>query len=130
MLNTIVANMRTETLKQSQSLANDFQSRQEELQTPIRNCKKRPASPPTRTRKSNARIAKSNKPVRPPRKRRIASLDFEIKSEFPVNMSHELVDPLNSLPSSDQLPRTLGNSRPNKPSLLRLFYSAGTDLPR
>ena len=97
--NTIEANTRTEDLlKQSQSLASELQSRQEELQKTNQNCRKRRACLPSKTRKSSARIAKSSRPARRWKKRREQlALTSKYKSEFLANMSHELRTPLNSL---------------------------------
>ena len=99
--------MRTEDLlKQSQSLAEELQSQQEELQqTNAGAARRRPSCWPSRTPRSNARTSEVEQARQAlEEKAEQLALTSKYKSEFLANMSHELRTPLNSLLIlSDQL---------------------------
>ena len=108
MLNTIEANTLTEDLlKQSQSLAGELQSQQEELRQTNQQLEEKA----TLLVEQNAEVERKNEEVEQARlaleeKAEQLALTSKYKSEFLANMSHELRTPLNSLLIlSDQLSR-------------------------
>ena len=98
-LNTIQANGRTEALlEQSQSLATELQSRQEELQQTNAALEEKA----TLLAQQNAEVERKNDEVEQARqaleeKATQLALTSKYKSEFLANMSHELRTPLNSM---------------------------------
>ncbi len=131
-LNTIEANMRTEELlKQSQSLAHELQSQQEELQQTN-------AELETKARllvEQNAEVERKNREVELAKqaleeKAEQLALTSKYKSEFLSNMSHELRTPLNSLLIlSKQLADNMdGNLTTRQVDFARTIHSSGSDL--
>jgi signal transduction histidine kinase/HAMP domain-containing protein/DNA-binding response OmpR family regulator len=105
-LNSIIANMRTEELlQQSQSLAQELQSQSEELQTQQEELQRRNEEledKATLLSEQNRDIEIKNKQIETARreleeKASQLALSSKYKSEFLANMSHELRTPLNSL---------------------------------
>ncbi len=105
-LNTIMANMRTEELlQQSQSLAGELQSQSEELQTQQEELQRRNEELEDKAEllsKQNRDIEIKNSEIEMARqdlqrKAEQLALASKYKSEFLANMSHELRTPLNSL---------------------------------
>jgi signal transduction histidine kinase len=98
-INTIEANTRTEDLlTQSQTLAQELQSRQEELQTTNQELQEKARL----LAHQNQEVERKNREVEQARqaleeKARQLALTSKYKSEFLANMSHELRTPLNSL---------------------------------
>ncbi len=98
-LNTIEANTRTEDLlKQSQSLANELQVRQRELQRSNAELEEKAKL----LADQNVEVERKNREVEQARqaleeKASQLALTSKYKSEFLANMSHELRTPLNSL---------------------------------
>src|SRR6185503_16732005 len=98
-INTIEANTRTEDLlKQSQSLAQELGSRQEELQQTNQELQEKARL----LAHQNQEVEKARQALED--KAQQLALTSKYKSEFLANMSHELRTPLNSLLIlSDQL---------------------------
>src|SRR5690606_17887035 len=98
-INTIEANMRTEELlKQSQSLASELQSRQEELQRTNAQLEEKArllADQKSEVEQKNREVEQAK--VALEEKATQLALTSKYKSEFLANMSHELRTPLNSL---------------------------------
>jgi signal transduction histidine kinase/CheY-like chemotaxis protein/HAMP domain-containing protein len=131
-LNTIEANTLTEDLlKQSQSLAGELQSQQEELRQTNQQLEEKA----TLLVEQNAEVERKSKEVEQARlaleeKAEQLALTSKYKSEFLANMSHELRTPLNSLLIlSDQLSKNPeGNLNGRQTEFAKTIHASGKEL--
>ena len=131
-LNTIKASTRTENLlAQSQSLARELLSQQEELQKSNQQLKEKAgllAVQNTEVERKNTQVEQSRAALEDKAKQ--LALTSKYKSEFMANMSHELRTPLNSLLIlSDHLSRNSdGNLSTKQIEYSKTIHASGNDL--
>src|SRR5439155_11789562 len=138
-LNTIIANMRTEELlEQSQRLAHELQSQTEELQNQqeeLQQTNEELQEKAALLAEQNRNIEVKNKEIDMARlgleeKAQQLALSSKYKSEFLANMSHELRTPLNSMLILAKLlaDNQEGNLTDKQVEFSRTIYTAGSDL--